>query len=289
MSKIDIPIYKLDQQESGSVDFEFQKMEASQPYNSNAAHRHNYFEIFYFVKGGGIHEIDFTKKAICDQSIHFLSPGQVHLVARTPDSHGFVIKFSAEFFKLRGGNETNLHDFPFFDMTADKAEISISRPDQPYIKDIFDKIQIEYSANETSKNDVLCAYLNILLIKSSRIYKEQEPDNVKATDSSNTLIRSFRLKIEEHFKSTHQLEDYAGMLHISSNHLSSTVKAALGKPASELIHERIILESKRLLYHSDQSVKEIAFDLGFSDPSYFSRYFKKREGSSPVEFRDTSH
>ena len=286
MNKKDIPIYELTIQKEEVMDFEFQLMESDQPYDSTSPHRHSYFEIFYFVKGGGVHEIDFTKTEIKDQSLHFLAPGQVHLIKRDKGSHGFVVKFSREFFNLGKINKVDLYDQAIFNHEGGKTEVQLPKSQRNYFKDLFEKIHTEYESEEDSSDEILRSYLQILIIKACRIFKRVYKLENASEERSVALVRAYRKLIEQYFHTHHSVNAYASMLHISANHLSTTVKSELGKSASELIHDRIILECKRLLYHSGKSAKEISYKLGFSDPSYFSRYFKKHVGVSPNVFRD---
>ena len=98
-------------------------------------------------------------------------------------------------------------------------------------------------------------------------------------------MRKFRLLIEKNFVEMKSVSGYADLLHISSGHLNDTVNEATGKTASDLIHDRIILEAKRLLYHSEKTVKEIGYALNSDDPSHFAKFFKNHSGSTPEAFR----
>ena len=81
---------------------------------------------------------------------------------------------------------------------------------------------------------------------------------------------------------------YAALLHLSAGHLGEVVKAQSGKPAIAHIQERLVLEARRLLFHTPHSVKEIGFDLGFADASYFNRFFKRQTGVTPAAYRASS-
>jgi len=99
--------------------------------------------------------------------------------------------------------------------------------------------------------------------------------------------RRFKLLLEKNFIEKKAVGEYAAMIGITPGHLNDTVQKDTGKTASEIIHERIILEARRLLYHSEKSVKEIAYALNYDDPSYFVKFFKTHTGSTPEHFRKT--
>lgn len=100
------------------------------------------------------------------------------------------------------------------------------------------------------------------------------------------ITKAFKSTLEKHFKTIKNPADYAAQLHISTAYLNECVKAITGKPVSAHIQLRVVLEAKRLLYHSGKSVKEIAGELGYDDYSYFTRLFTKVTGMNPVAFRD---
>ena len=92
--------------------------------------------------------------------------------------------------------------------------------------------------------------------------------------------------LNEKYDSLHQVADYASLLHVTPGHLNDTLRLQTGRTATTLIHERIILEAKRALFHTPLSIKEIGYSLGFDDPAYFHRFFKRLTGTTPLDFRN---
>ncbi|OKS89150.1 helix-turn-helix domain-containing protein [Mucilaginibacter polytrichastri] len=117
----------------------------------------------------------------------------------------------------------------------------------------------------------------------SRLYQEQLKEQEAGPD--RVLLKKFLAKVDETYTELHEVAAYADMLNISAGHLSELVKAQSGKPAIAHIHERLILEAKRLLFHTDYAIKEIAFQLGFEDASYFNRFFKRLTAYTPAYYR----
>ena len=132
---------------------------------------------------------------------------------------------------------------------------------------------------------MLMSYMRVLAIYLSRLYTAQFSSSEALPD--RVLLKKYLAKIEENYNEQHEVACYADMLNISAGHLSDVVKEQSGKPAIAHIHERLILEAKRLLFHTDQSIKELAFGLGFEDASYFNRFFKRIVGDTPVAYRTT--
>jgi len=100
-------------------------------------------------------------------------------------------------------------------------------------------------------------------------------------------VRRFLELLEHHFLSERQVAHYAGQLSLTPDHLNELVKERLGRTASLVVQERLLLEAKRLLVHGGHSIKEVADALNMQDPAYFTRWFRKMEGTTPVQFRDT--
>ncbi len=117
----------------------------------------------------------------------------------------------------------------------------------------------------------------------SQFPEQQKPE--AALSRSETITRAFRRLLEKNYHMVKRPGDYAQRLHISTAYLNECVKNATGIPVSQHIRDRIILEAKRRLYHTDQPVKEISFALGFDDYPYFSRLFKNGTGMSALSFR----
>ena len=143
----------------------------------------------------------------------------------------------------------------------------------------------EYSEPEDNlKTEMLRVILKRLIVKLTRIYKKQAELQALSGDELD-LVRKFNLLVEAHYKEYHQVQDYADLIHKSPKTISNLFSKYSDKSPLEVIHERIILEAKRLLIYTDKSAKEVAFDLGFSDIPNFSRFFKKNLNSSPTQFR----
>ena len=130
---------------------------------------------------------------------------------------------------------------------------------------------------------MLIAHLTVLLTYLSRIYDQQYKTN--GISENSFLLKNFLAKVNECFKELHQVREYAVLLNVSANHLSEAVKAQSGKPAIKHIHARTIMEARRLLFHTQNSSKEIAYELGFDDASYFNRFFKRETGATPDSYR----
>lgn len=278
-----IPVHQLE--ETDNTSFKVMALNAPSDYSSNDAHRHDYYELLFFTEGSGKHMIDFETHSIGPKSIHFVAPGQVHALIRTPETKGFVIAFSKEFMFINSTDISVLNDFPAFNNISTPV-LALDEYLYSETNGIVEKMGEEEKGSDPYKDKILGALITILLLKcKSRLSFKAKT----GTDSvSGQVLIRFNNLLEEKFMELHKVNEYSDLMNISPNHLSETLKKSTGKTAGELIQERLILEAKRLLLHADISTKEIGYHLNFSDPSYFSRFFKANTGLSPEEFRKQS-
>ncbi|NJM94704.1 MAG: helix-turn-helix domain-containing protein [Cytophagales bacterium] len=122
-----------------------------------------------------------------------------------------------------------------------------------------------------------------MLILLARLYPAE--NQAAKTSKGRLLVKRFKQSLEEKYQLHWTPSDYAELLAVTPSHLTETIKDLTGKTTGELIQEKIILETKRLLLHTEKSASEIAFDLGFKDQSYFTRFFRRCTGSTPQAFR----
>ncbi len=280
-----LPVYNFTKDDDTSVPFRLYELKVRTKMASFRPHRHNFFELFFFIKGAGYHLIDFEKFDIESGSVHFVAPGQVHLVQRDLDTNGFTVMFSRDFFHLHLENKERLIQFPFFNHTRSQV-LNLEVETAKELEAIFQMMVQEYGAVE-KQEDVLRALLHLFMLKCKQFYIQQ-PSAVQRLAKEQgawKLINDFKKLLNQKFMETHQVGEYAKLLSVSPNHLNNTSKQIAGQTASELIQARIILEAKRLLMHTSLSNKEVAYTLNFNDPAYFSRFFRKHLHMSPSEFK----
>ncbi len=276
-----LPTYDFLKKLDSQVSVEYSKLEvAYNSYDSTHAHRHDYFEMLYFEKSGGTHEIDFISYPVIKNSIHFISPGQVHLLRRNKNVTGHVIAFKEEAFLTTAFSGKEL----LMPSSAISPVAVLSREQSKHVAKSLSNLISEYSNNHNFSQYSLSAYLMLLVIEVLKVFEKEK--SVKQNSSSNNLYHNFRRLVDKEISSIHSVADYAKKLNVSPGHLNDTVKRESGKSASEIIYERLILEAKRMLYHSALSIKEISNKLNYEDPAYFTRFFKKHVRLTPVEFRD---
>jgi AraC family transcriptional activator of pobA len=278
-----IPAYTIKTKEMRPQGFDILNLSASgnHAYDSSHLHRHTFYELFFFYGGEGRHEIDFMEYRVEGSSVHFVSPGQIHkLVLKR--GNGFVICFTEDLVQLRQ-RESIADKFPFYD--------NRNSPVLTLNKDLANELGflIESAARELklrqSDAELFRSYLSVILLRLRTEYI------TSATNRGLELMKSkkvsaFRNLIEEHFLDRWSIGEYASKLSLSPNYLNALCKKNEGRSAITLVHERLLLEARRLLFATDMHVKEISYTLNFEDISYFNRFFKNHSGLTPNVFRE---
>jgi len=277
-----IPTHEFYDTLERSIPFDFIPLKRKNNYDSSRHHRHAYYEVFFFINGGGTHEIDFEIFPIKSNALHFVSPGQIHLVKRAVNSNGYVLLFSREFYHLGISKTDILYDMPFLNNNTKKPIVNLASPEIDFFKNMFEKTGEEYSSSHADKEEILRSFLNIILIRAKRLFNDT---GTNTPHSAHELVDKFRIAVEKNFMHLHKVSGYAEMLCISAGHLNDVISKVSGKSASDFIHERLMLEAKRLLLHSDETISGIAYILHFEDASYFTRFFHNQMGITPGEFR----
>jgi AraC family transcriptional activator of pobA len=280
-----IPLYHLEPEEAaGNKNFRMYHFEGDLPRQSDLLipHRKDHHLIVLIRRAGGTRQwIDMTPYAIRDNTVYFSGPNQIIVKEGFEKLWSTGIAFTNEFLSFQ--ENASLSKLPLIQNPQNGHELSLTEADINFVEDMLAKINVEYRNPSEWQQRMLTAYLTVLLTYLSRLYTEQ----FKANDTSvdKLLLKNFQAKVDECFLELREVADYASLLHISAGHLGEVVKTQSGKPAIKHIHERVVLEARRLIFHTNNSLKEIAFDLGFSDASYFNRFFKRETGVTPAGYR----
>jgi AraC-like DNA-binding protein/mannose-6-phosphate isomerase-like protein (cupin superfamily) len=254
-------------------------------------HRHDFYEIIIFVKGSGIHHIDWNPYPIKDQTVFVILPGTVHLLELHGEMQAYTICFEKEL--ILSSEHTGLFSL----LTYIENHNFFMITDFSRLYSIVEQLIGDVQTNTTYQKELFKAYIQILLIQILQ-YKEvphkELPPKVEENNTEfdgknkfNPKLKAFKDLIDIHYKEHHSVHQYAALLAISTKHLNRTCKTLTGKTASTLIQERINVEAKRLLCNTNLSIKEIAFMLGFLESSHFSHFFSKQNGMFPRFFRKT--
>ena len=239
---------------------------------TDTMHLHGFYEIIWFQKGSGTHYVDFNQYPIAPGTIFFISPGQIHSFDTKHDQEGYVLKVCAE----------------LFDDFVGLSCVTVQDKDSAALDMLVAAIQEELKKEDSlGHREALHALVKLFVIMVRRSYAGMNPSAPNPHKVSYKAFLNFRKLIEENYCRLHTVKDYASLLNVSSKTLTLYVNECSKYSPLELINNRIILEAKRLLRYSVLSVKEIAFRLGFEDPSYFAKFFKRLVKQSPADYRES--
>jgi len=279
-----VPTYPFEPDEAtGSPLFSLVRSEGELPYEEDLLlpHRKAYYMLVFTKHTRGRHWVDAVPYVRQDHALYFSSPRQVLVKEEPTPFWGTRLTFTEEFLALQ--QNAALRHLPIIENPQSGHELLLSTADEAVVDDLLTQLEAEHRRPGEWQHPLLSAYLAVLLTYLSRLYTQQFPGGEPSADQR--LLRAYRASIEEHYRELHEVGAYAERLHISAGHLSEVVKAQSGRSAIKHVHERLVLEAKRLLLYTPQSLKELAYDLGFAEPSYFNRFFKRETGLTPAEYR----
>jgi AraC-like DNA-binding protein len=242
----------------------------------------NAYTIYWIEKGKGVYNIDFEQHAFSDNVLFFLSPGQVFTADSEQISTAYKLTFQKDFYCIQTHDKEVACNGVLFNNIYETPFITPCEKDVVKLNFILEQLIEEFQQSETAQYDMLQSYLKQFMICAVRVKKEKYPTR---EDIETRLFKDFSLLVEQNFKTLHTVTSYADRLGISPKSVAKHFQKLGAVKPSSFIKNRILLEAKRLLIYSDKSVKEIAFELGFNDPAYFTRLFTKATLKSPLQFK----
>ena len=247
-------------------------------------HSHNFYLCVLFTEGFGTHEIDFNSYQVNPGKVFFLKPGQTHSWQFDTKPEGFIFFHSQEFYEIKFLDHT-LHSFPFYYSNQNPPFLELSSLKMDVLKPKFEEVYAEYHQQNLLRELKIINLINSIYIDLTRAYTADVNLEKLVSPNYSMILENLENLIHQHFYKEKLPKFYSDQLNITTKHLNRVVKKALNKTTSQLISERIILESKRLIIHSGNNLAAIAETLQFSDYAYFSRFFKSKTGFTPMDFR----
>lgn len=160
----------------------------------------------------------------------------------------------------------------------------LSEADHSFVASLFERLWMDYLGREEGRDVMLSSLIRVLLIWLHR--GEQQHGGVRtAHDRGEEYVAGFLQLLEQHFREHWPIERYAARLGISAPHLNALCRRLCHQSALQVINQRLALEAKRCLIYTSMTVSEVSDSLGFTEPAYFSRFFKRHAGLPPREFR----
>ncbi|MCO5947971.1 helix-turn-helix domain-containing protein [Mucilaginibacter flavidus] len=248
----------------------------------------NCFTFIWIRNGAGKINTDFNEYDFESGSLFNFACNQPYKLKAEPSVKGIAVYFHADFFYMyKDQKELQFNEV----LGNDPRRSPFTKVDEKgagVFKMIFEQIAAEMQNCGLAQHELLVSYLKIFLVAVSRLKQEQQSMNAGLAKPGKApfILQKLKTAIEENFRTKHSSGDYAELLHTSPKVLAKIIKTHFNKTPSCLINERIIMEAKRNLHTQSKRVKEIAYELGFEDEYYFSRFFKINTGMTPQLFRE---
>lgn len=271
-----IPKYKF----SNAEQLEFELTSITSIYKKSKSklhtpHRQDFYGLFYFTNTKGSHFVDFKEYEIKEGQLFLISNEQVHFFKNIEKTKGNIILFTSSFLD----NDWLIDQV--FETAIYNPFLSLNKEQRNYFHTLIKQINTIFFSNKKMKSEILKRYLEIILFE---IYQSNQE---RLTTKNNSYLRfiTFKKDLKENFKTQKKVNFYAEKQNISPKTLNLAVRQTVDKSAKQFINEYLILSAKRLLINSTHTSSAIAYELGFDEPTNFTKFFKKAVNASPTMFR----
>lgn len=269
---------------------EFEIITLSELYGKNKdiivkPHRTSFYHIIWYEKGPVKHLVDFNPVPIKGNSLLFLNKDVVHVYDNKTKTAGVVILFTNNFFCKSEADIKFLNESILFNDLFSVSVVELKKKTGIF-NSLIELMKEELNnKKDVRQGDILKNLLHNFLLYAERERRGQKFQEVKkGADLDYVLL--FKDLIELHYKQHKQVNFFAAELSVTEKRLNLATNKILGKTAKQIIDERVMLEAKRLLAHSNESIKEVGYSLGFEEPTNFIKFFRRNCQNTPVEFRE---
>lgn len=260
------------------------------PYKSPVM-RANYFAFILNIEGSGFYCLDDHRFPFNDRTFYFANPGHVKSYELTKSDDAYIVALSERF--LREHVDTDIYrEFPFL-LAETAAPRKLDDEAFAEFRELYAHIEAEFTRNSEYKVKILGSLLRVLLLKmKEKFWPAYDP--LDEGNRNSRIVTTFKQLLESEFRKLlengHtigkiQAADFAEKMNLHPNYLNSVIKSKTGRTVNDWLSDRALQVAKSLLMTTSLSAKEIAYKLGYSEPTHFSRFFRKHTQLSPVAYR----
>lgn len=247
--------------------------------------KYDQFIKILLVRAGSSVQIDFKKYDLKKDALFFINVNQWYDLSKLGSNDSYLIYYNRDFYCVEIHDKEVSCDGILYNNVYEIPVVFLPREHSNMMVGIIKELITELNQDESSAEEMLRILLKEIIIKSTRLWKASHELEANEDKQDVEFLRKFSQLVELNFRQYHSVSDYAEILNITPKALTKRISKYGNATPNDIIKDRIILEAKRLLAHSDLNVKEIAYDLGYDDPAYFNRLFAKVSEIAPAEFR----
>ena len=261
--------------------------------NTIAAHRLDFYMIFLVTSGEARHTFGSETHLVRPSTIGFAGPEMINAWhSEHHDNRGYVCTFSADFFGHEITGSPALAELPFFQLGGTSL-FSLPTEKMAVYEQLFELMAMEAKSTHPLSAATLRSYLHVIINKSLADVHSENTHLNQIPLAGSRLVKAFREMFMSDInviRTGHEIRlrlvsEYAHQLGVSQNHLNDTVRNITGESAGGLMQKQVILQATMCLKHSQKNVSELSYLLGFDDPSYFARFYKRHTGKTPSQVR----
>lgn len=258
-------------------------IEGVNPFQPSRIH---YYAILFIIEGEGRHFIDFNTYNYKRGSIIFVAKGQVHAFERNVGRRAIFFGFTEAFLEKNSLGSNLIQQINLYNYHLYSPLLQLKPAEMPFMEIVVNRIYEEFhKPDDFATEEIIASMLKIFLLSAERIRRKTTYQSVHPTYYPTFL--TFQKLLDQHLLTNRKVLFYAQQLQISTKKLNRITQEIIKKTAKQFIHERLIMEMKRLLIHTDWTIQEIAYQTGFEEPTNFVKYFKKETKLTPAAFRKT--
>ncbi|GHE36384.1 AraC family transcriptional regulator [Streptomyces longispororuber] len=276
-----LPIHRLEVPRPNALPFAIGSFDTIGPMSrASFPHRHTFHEIVYVTGGTGSHVVDLSRFTLRPPHLCFLAPGQVHYWDQVRDLEGCVILFTDDFLLDNPRDQETLRRL------GRRSWLKLSAEEAARVHRLVADLDHEYRTGAEGFQGVLQALLHVLVVRAARLLDpERDARGGAAPARPAAVAADFLALMDTAGTPLWSVRECAARLGVSVSHLNEVVKTAMGRTPGELLRQARVHEAKRLLLRTELTVRQVAGRVGFTDPAYFCRFFRRETGTSPGDFR----